>query len=122
MHWRLWGASHLGLAKPVNCNQILGHVADQDCIEFIDSINLIVQNLLLQESFVLMFLRWLMDRFCAQTIVLVQLCISSAILDINYKAHPVWRAWPQDNGMEISHIARVIQIVHYRPQTKFGAR
>ena len=29
-------ALNLGLAKPVNCNQILGHVADQDYIEFID--------------------------------------------------------------------------------------
>ena len=38
MHWSLWGVLHLGLAKLVNCNQILGHVADQDCIEFIDSI------------------------------------------------------------------------------------
>ena len=31
----LWGFSHLGLAKLVNCNQILGHVTDQDYIEFI---------------------------------------------------------------------------------------
>ena len=38
MHWSLWGVSQLSLAKLVNCNQILGHVADQDCIEFIDSI------------------------------------------------------------------------------------
>ena len=30
---------HLGLAKLVNCNQILGHVTDQDCIEFIDSVH-----------------------------------------------------------------------------------
>ena len=37
MHWSLLGVSHLGLAKLVNCNQIVGHVADQDCIEFIDS-------------------------------------------------------------------------------------
>ena len=37
MHWRLWGVSHLGLAKLVNCKQILGHVADQDSIGFIDS-------------------------------------------------------------------------------------
>ena len=36
MHWSLWGVSHLGLAKLVNCNQILGHVADQDYVEFID--------------------------------------------------------------------------------------
>ena len=36
MHWNLWGVSHLILAKLVNCNQILGHVADQDYIEFID--------------------------------------------------------------------------------------
>ena len=33
MHWSLWGVSHLGLAKLVNCNQILGHVADQDYID-----------------------------------------------------------------------------------------
>ena len=38
MHWSLWGVSHLSLAKLVNCNQILGHVTDQDCIEFIDSV------------------------------------------------------------------------------------
>ena len=37
MRWSQWGVSHLGLAKLVNCNQILGHVADQNCIEFIDS-------------------------------------------------------------------------------------
>ena len=36
MHWSLWGFSHLGLAKIVNCNQILGHVVDEDYIEFID--------------------------------------------------------------------------------------
>ena len=36
MHWSLWGVSHLGVAKLVNCNQILGHVADQDYIEFVD--------------------------------------------------------------------------------------
>ena len=36
MHWSLWGVSHLGLAKLVNCSQILGHVADQDYIEFTD--------------------------------------------------------------------------------------
>ena len=28
--------SHLGLAKLVNCDQILGHVADKDYMEFID--------------------------------------------------------------------------------------
>ena len=28
--------SHLGLAKLVNCNQILGHVTDQDYIELVD--------------------------------------------------------------------------------------
>ena len=33
MHWSLWGVSHPGLAKFFNCNQILGHVADQDYIE-----------------------------------------------------------------------------------------
>ena len=43
MHWSLWGVSHLGLAKLVNCNQILGHVADQDCVEFIDSFGLLIQ-------------------------------------------------------------------------------
>ena len=36
LDWSLWGVSHLGRAKLVNCNQILGHVADQDYIEFID--------------------------------------------------------------------------------------
>ena len=36
MQRRLLGISHLGLAKPVNCNQILGHVADQNYIAFID--------------------------------------------------------------------------------------
>ena len=30
------GVSHLGLAKPVNCNQILDLVAGQDYKEFID--------------------------------------------------------------------------------------
>ena len=30
------GFPHLDLAKLVNCNQILGYVADQDYIEFID--------------------------------------------------------------------------------------
>ena len=33
MHWSVCGASHLGLAKLVKCNQIPGHVTD---IEFID--------------------------------------------------------------------------------------
>ena len=37
MHWSLWGVSHLGLAKLVNCNQIPGHVAVQDYIEFLIS-------------------------------------------------------------------------------------
>ena len=32
----VWGVSHFSLAKLVNCNQILGHVADQDYIQFID--------------------------------------------------------------------------------------
>ena len=36
MHWSLWGVSHLGLAKLVNWNQILDHVADQNYIPFID--------------------------------------------------------------------------------------
>ena len=36
MHWSLWGVSHLRLAKLVNCNQILGDVADQDYIKFTD--------------------------------------------------------------------------------------
>ena len=36
MYWSLCGVSHLGLAKLVNCNEILRHVPDQDCIEFTD--------------------------------------------------------------------------------------
>ena len=36
MYWSLWGVSDLGAAKLVNCNQILGHAADQNNIEFID--------------------------------------------------------------------------------------
>ena len=36
MYQMLSISSHLGLAKLVNCNRILGHVADQDYIEFID--------------------------------------------------------------------------------------
>ena len=35
MHWSPWGVLHLGPEKLVNCNQILSHVTDQDCIEFI---------------------------------------------------------------------------------------
>ena len=32
MHWRIWGVLHLGQVKLVNCNQILGQVADQNYI------------------------------------------------------------------------------------------
>ena len=34
--WSLWKVSQFGLGKLVNCNQILGHVADQDYMEFIN--------------------------------------------------------------------------------------
>ena len=33
---RMRGVLHPGLAKLANCNQILGHVADQNYIAFID--------------------------------------------------------------------------------------
>ena len=39
MHWSLWGVSHLCLAENVNCNEILGLVAGQDYIEFIDQLS-----------------------------------------------------------------------------------
>ena len=50
MHWNLWGVSHLGLAKLGNCNQILGHVADQDCIEFIDSARVYIKSVVSDDN------------------------------------------------------------------------
>ena len=37
-HWSLWGVSHLRQVKLLNCNQILGHVKDQNYAAFIDSL------------------------------------------------------------------------------------
>ena len=31
MHWSVWGTLHPGQEKLVNCNQILDHVAEQNC-------------------------------------------------------------------------------------------
>ena len=37
MYSGLWGVSHLSQVTPLNCSQILGRVADQNCIPFTDS-------------------------------------------------------------------------------------
>ena len=37
MHLGLWEISYLSQAKPLNCNQVLGHVADQNYIVLIDT-------------------------------------------------------------------------------------
>ena len=46
MHWGWWIVSHLGQGKIPNCNQILGHAADQNYIAIIDSWSLSLLNFL----------------------------------------------------------------------------
>ena len=41
MHWGLWGDCHLGQAKRVNCNQILGQVADENYIAIPESLGIV---------------------------------------------------------------------------------
>ena len=45
MHWGPWGVWHLSLAKLFNCNQILGHVADQNYVAIIDQLKVCFKGL-----------------------------------------------------------------------------